>query len=221
MEVKSYRFTLPVVVAGTTSIVVLEVDVDGSPTAVRLELAATGSGVDLLNDGVAPDAVAGDGTYTVGLAAQATFGLDATAVDRNFGGYLRLYDGAAMEAQYDLFVDVLTPAVPAVSLRPVAADLQSSDHLVDIHDAGFFAAASIPAVTNRFYASFGDDYDFINLIYGSPRFENRYHFAVENDVSEIGIAPLDNTAVYGSAGRLLGVTAGRQLRQAEPGASSR
>jgi hypothetical protein len=207
MEAKSYRFTPRVVEPAVTPGVVLEVEVDGSPTAVRLELAATGSEVDLRDDGVAPDAAAGDGIYTIGLTtAQVTFGYDATDVHRNFVGYLRLYDGASMEAQYNLIVDVLTPEVPGVDLRVLAPDLQWSDHLVNIHDAGFFAAPSIPAVTSRFYAAFGDDYDFINLIYGTPRFENRHHFAVKNDVSGVGIAPLDNTAAYGSAGRLLGIT---------------
>ena len=207
MEARSYRFTPMVVEPGVTPGVVLEVDVDGSPTAVRLQLAATGTEVDLLDGGVAPDAAAGDGTYTLGLTtADATFGFDASDVNRNFVGYLRLYDGASIEAQYNLFIDVLTPDVPAVDLRVVAPDLQYSDHLVNVFDAGFFAAPSAAAVTNRLYAALGDDYDFVNLIYGTPRFENRHHFAVGNEVSGIGVAPLDDTAAYGSAGRLLGIT---------------
>lgn len=207
MEAKSYRFTPMVVEPGVTPAVVLEVEVDGSPTAVRLELAATGTEVDLLDDGVAPDAAAGDGTYTVGLTgAQVTFGFDATDVQRNFVGFLRLYSGVTVSAQYNVFIDVLTAGVPGIDLRVLAPDLQCSDHLVNIVDAGFFSAPSVATITNRFYAAFADDYDFINLIYGTPTFENRYHFAVKNEVSGIGIAPLDNTAVYGSAGRLLGIT---------------
>ena len=48
--------------------------------------------------GNGPAAAAGDGTYTIGLpTADATFGFDASDVNRNFVGYLRLDDAVAPE----------------------------------------------------------------------------------------------------------------------------
>lgn len=61
MEASWYRFALAVVIKGTTPSIMLEVAVDGSLTAVKLELAAIGGEVDLLDDDIAPDVVAGDG----------------------------------------------------------------------------------------------------------------------------------------------------------------
>lgn len=211
MEAQWNRFTPLVLEPGVTPHVVYEVKVvDGSPSAVRLELLAAARVVELRDDGIAPDAVAGDGIYTAQLVpSDLTAGFDATDVNRKFLGFLRLYDGAAVDSEYNVVIDILTPEIPAVDLRPVAPDLQYTDHLVNLFDPGFFAAetlAAVPAVTRRFYSHFGDDYDFLNVIYATARFENSGHFAVRIEASGLGGPRFDRTRLYGSAGRLLGIT---------------
>jgi hypothetical protein len=61
-------------------------------------------------------------------------------------------------------------------------------------------------VTKEFYQHFGDNYDHFNLISAIPFFANRGSWSVRNDVQGIGVQALDKTAMYGSAGRLLGCT---------------
>jgi hypothetical protein len=60
-------------------------------------------------------------------------------------------------------------------------------------------------VAQRFYAVYGDDYDFLNIASTPPYNGNRYHLAVKNDVTGIGVSVFDNSALYRSAGRLQGI----------------
>jgi hypothetical protein len=101
--------------------------------------------------------------------------------------------------------------VSVVSLEPA---VRGSPHVVNIHRPDFMPTATvgpefdalIRAVLQQFYRLFDDQYDFINLVLALPSFpNNRYHFAVKNDVQGIGVSQFDNTARYGSAGRLQGV----------------
>src|SRR6185369_2078728 len=59
---------------------------------------------------------------------------------------------------------------------------------------------------NRFYQNHGDKYDFLNMVRIAGAIGNRNHFGVKNTVTGIGISVFDNTATYGSAGRLQGIT---------------
>ena len=58
----------------------------------------------------------------------------------------------------------------------------------------------------RFYATHGDNYDFINFIHVAGKRGNRFHFSVKNQVQGIGQSLLDTSAQYGSGGRLLGIS---------------
>jgi hypothetical protein len=206
MEISWKRFTPLVVEPGSTPSAVLEVKVDGSPTEVRLELASTGVEVALRDDGVAPDAIGGDAVFTIELSiADLTYDFDISDVNRNFVGFLRLYDGSSVEQQNNVFIDVLTSGIASVDLEVVAADVQLTDHLVNIFDPALLDAPP-SAATTRFYDHFGDDYDFINVVYTTSRTMNRHHIPVKNEVTGIGMGPLDNAAAYGSAGRLMGAT---------------
>src|SRR4030095_14349340 len=64
-----------------------------------------------------------------------------------------------------------------------------------------------PAVwAQRFYQAHGDKYDFLNMVRIAGTVGNRNHFAVKNTVSGIGLAIFNNTAAYGSVGRLQGIS---------------
>lgn len=202
-----YRFT-PMVVpqAGGVS-VTLEVKTANAPSAVSLELASGGGPVSLVDDGSGVDAAAGDGIYSIALpASDVLYGFAADDVNRNFVGYLRLYQGGTQVGQWNLFVDVLTPDIPSVTIRNVSPSMQYSDHLVNVVDATFFTTKDLQQVAQAFYAHFPDAYDFLNIIYEVPHPANRNHFIIQNNVANIGIPLGGNPAAWGSAGRLLGRT---------------
>ncbi len=197
METVWRRFDPLVVDPASTAAATLEVAVEGSPTSVRLELAATGAEVFLSDDGEA--------TYTIDVPTEhLTHGFDDADVNRNFVGYLRLYDGDSVVEQLNVFIDVLTPGIPPVAVEAVGPGLQFSDHVVNIFDPDLFGAPAQEA-TKRFYAHFDDDYDFVNVVYATSRTMNRHHVSVKNEVTGIGKGLTDATANYGSAGRLLGI----------------
>lgn len=88
------RFSPMVIPGNRTADVLLEVKVEGTPTAVKLELQSTGTEVSLRDDGAGGDKMAGDGTFTGTLkAADVLANFGPANVNRNFIGYLRLYKG--------------------------------------------------------------------------------------------------------------------------------
>jgi len=127
-------------------------------------------------------------------------------------GEVRGYIGPDEKCFNNSFVHVITDEVPKARIVSLAADAQRADYVVNLA----VPTASFPALdalsfsfdptpfAKRFYQLFGDDYDMLNFVL--PGFyENRYHIIVKN--TELGTAApiVDNTAQYGSKGRLLGV----------------
>jgi hypothetical protein len=207
IEATYYRFTPMVVDQSSTTNVVLEVKVEGSPTDVKLRLESTGTEVPLVDDGSGSDATAGDGIYTVSIAmTDILYNFTTDDVYRNFIGYLRLYSGTTQVGQYNIFKDFINSTIPSVSVTSVSASVQYTEHLVNIVRPAFFSDFNTQTLLQDFYTHFGDDYDFANIIYEIPHFKNRHHFGTKNDVQNIGIAIFDNTALYGSGGRLMGCT---------------
>jgi len=184
----------------------------GSPTRVVLVLNVrdgSTSNRPLRDDGATGDRARGDGIYTVSLTAPDIVGLlKPDDVLRAEVGYLEVYDGTTLSSRSNVFADVLTSEVPLVPVTHLAPDAQQTDYLVNLVVPGFVTTENydIFAVTQRFYALFGDDFDFLNLISVPSLFRNRFHFGVKNDVRGIGVEAFDETARCGSAGRLLGIT---------------
>jgi hypothetical protein len=202
-----YQLTPPVVHQNQTSAVILEVRVTGTPTTVTLALQSSGAVISLTDDGCGADKVAGDGIWTVALqAGDVIYNLTPDKINRNFVGHLRLYDGGNEVGKYNIHADILTPNIPLVDIRAVSPAIQHTEHLVNIFDPGFFGTFSVQSVAQKFYQHFEDDYDYLNLVYALSFFGNRHHLSVRNNVQGIGIKKFDNTAAYGSAGRLLGCT---------------
>ena len=175
---------------------------DGPPTSATLHLAATGS--DLV---LTPDATGTVFSGTVPAAALLT-GLTAAHVNRAFIGYLIVTDSSGTH-QWNVFGDVVTSAIPPVSVHLVAADVQFSDYVVNIQLPALpdtFSGVPIEAITQKFFTHFGDEYDFLQIIFARAYAENRYGLATRNDVQGIGLPLFNSNAVYGSAGRLTGIT---------------
>ncbi len=113
-------------------------------------------------------------------------------------------------------IDVLTASVLQISTQPVAADVQFSEHLFNIIVPAFpddfgklpigEQQTQIFKLSNSFYAHFDDDYDFLHIVLAGSYAANRGHIAVRNDAKGIGKNLFDNTPLFGSKGRLLGIT---------------
>jgi len=65
--------------------------------------------------------------------------------------------------------------------------------------------ASAQDIAKEFYKYHDDSYDFMNIVFDEGLHENRTSMGVSNSIYNIGKAIFDNTAQYGSAGRLKGI----------------
>ncbi|MGJ8652141.1 MAG: hypothetical protein ACSHX8_02595 [Opitutaceae bacterium] len=116
----------------------------------------------------------------------------------------------------------------SIDLNPYTADPQKvfvgSDHLLIVHGSGRVAnlvsptlfqatyddmsSAETQSITQRVYEHFEDEFDFIFItsnqssVPGGSYFGRFYN--VQNDIGGIGKGVFDNTAAYGSAGKLQG-----------------
>jgi hypothetical protein len=88
-----------------------------------------------------------------------------------------------------------------------------TDHVVNLVDDGTLFVLSqpfvdLPATANRFYQYFDDDYDFLVVRSALPLSNGAHGFNISarNDVSGIGVGLFDDTAEYGSGGRLQSAT---------------
>ncbi len=149
----------------------------------------------------------GNGRYVATLpAAKALAGFDASDVNRNFLGYARLLKNGATYASYNLFLSVLDDNTPRVPVTTRANNARQTKRILNLYRP-LLTPDNVRAAVQQFYAYFPDEFDFVQVVYTLPYYpSNRYHFAVKNEVSGIGLPPLNNTAQYGSAGHLLGIT---------------
>lgn len=180
-----------------------EVRFDSPPTSVKLHLEALGS--DLM---LTPDSSGKVFTTSVPVAALTT-GLGPADVNRKFIGHLSVTTGTQTDIA-NVFGDVLTADIPAVTIHAVASDVQSTEHLVNIAwpslaDDFKDVFSHIGDITHKFFTHFDDEFDFIHLVFGKSYYANRGGFATRNAVQGIGMEMFDHNSTYGSAGRLTGM----------------
>ncbi len=220
VSVNYYAFSPPVVDENQNKDVVLRAEIVGAPSAVTLQLASTGEEIPLAAQplSIGPKIPR---LWTASLgAADVLYKLTPDDVNRNFVGYLKLYVGHQEVGKRNIIADVMTGTVPALAkpgIRILSPSVQYTDHLVNIWSRDFFSAysfnafsaqseAAIQSVTREFYQHFGDHYDHLDLISAIPFIANRGSWDIKNDVQGIGIQAPDNTALYGSTGRLSSCT---------------
>jgi hypothetical protein len=208
--VTEYAFVPSVLAASSPAQVLLTAKVPGPATRVYLnfqpgQLGAT-TIVDLRDDGLGGDVVAGDRTFTVPLPRDAILAaLRADDVNVVFVGFLDVYNGATRLTRLNTFAPVYTPAVgdwPMVQLAPA---VRATSRVVNIVDATASPSGSLMALLREFYRWFPDAYDFVNVVFDPSRPQNRFHVTIKNTVTGTGVGMIDATATYGSAGRLLGL----------------
>lgn len=188
----------------------------------------------LRDDGLDGDATAGDHVYTSGPFRYNTAvpmpshymadpnspaGLDAFAVgeievvagDRTRGALLT---GPRL--------GVLRADLPPTWVKSLSDDVVVSGHLINLRTAGRQThrvlrglAGDLRPATRLVYAVFPDMFDFLTFLSTGamerlPRtslanYEVGKHITVKVDYTGTGLAPMDDTAAYGSRGRLLGI----------------
>ena len=123
--------------------------------------------------------------------------------------------GALGEPTPYLMLRVAPMAFPAVPVNRIDERVQYSSHLVNLRVDDFSVgridvsntALQLREAANLFYMHFPDDYD--SLAFVTQRLEmglaGGLYTHVRNDVEGIGLAVVDETSSYGSAGRLKGI----------------
>jgi hypothetical protein len=201
IEVDWFFFEPAVIRTDATDSVDFKVKINGGPSSVQLELP---------NDTISLTAE-GDGKWGITLtAAQALFGYQPDDdANHNFVGFLDVFsDGTRIERR-NVFVNVLDQNIPDATILTIGPTVQISNHVVNIWKPDLDLEHGLPTstITQQFYENLEDDFDFINLVFALPSFpQNRSHFAVQNNVEGIGLRLFNNAAVYGSNGRLQGIT---------------
>jgi hypothetical protein len=201
-DVTRMWFTPPVVPTNYTQTVRFEAAVTENPASVAFEY----NGVDRpMNDsGINGDRAAGDGIWTTLFQpGEITNKLTAASVFRPFIGYCK----PAGSGRFNIFAEVWTSAIGLAPIRTIDSASQETDYIINfVATTSQLTNFSASFWANRFYSVHQDKFDFLNFVHVAGLRGNRYHFAIRNSVTGIGLASFNDTALYGSAGRLQGCT---------------
>lgn len=146
----------------------------------------------------------GAGAFTFTLdPAQATAGYLVGAL-HNQVGRLEYRTATGDLTLANLGVNVRDAGAADVPITALAADAQRGPHLLNLRVDGL-ADVSSEAVATRAIELLGDRFDFLILVSNVSANRNRFYTPARNDVSGIGASVFDQSALWGSAGRLHGV----------------
>jgi hypothetical protein len=184
---------------GRTADVALEAQSSGAVSGIRLDYANGGS---LTLTQSAP------GHWVASVPASKVLdGYAADDVNHNFVGFLRLLasDGTTL-VTYNSFIQVADDLVPSVTIRNLGGNARATTRILNLYRPTL-DINQVQAAAQQFYGYFHDDYDFLQILFVEPSYPaNRYHFAVRNDVDGIGETKFNQSVLYGSAGKLQGIT---------------
>jgi hypothetical protein len=204
----------PIVIrSDRTQPVPFEAKVIGSVSRVALEYTTdpqhAGVDLEMRDDGTGGDRAAGDSIYTVTLqASMITQGLQVNDVFRRFVGFFKVVPVKGNVFEANVFAEIITDEIPRLPITSLATDAQRTTHLMNLVDSDFATGLNpdVTRITKRFYQLAGDDYDFLNIINGSSRFQDRFHGVIKNEVRGIGENVFNLAVEYGSSGKLSGIS---------------
>jgi hypothetical protein len=200
-SVTRWWFTPTVVPESQSQPVLLEAAISPPPASVVFNY----NNVDrpMFDDGTNGDQAAADGVWTVRFTPGEILGKNTAArVFRPFIGFCRPAGGAS----FNIVAEVWTSAIGLREVRPIGADGQETDYIANyVVPTALLLDLDARVWTQRFYATHGDKYDFLNLVHIAGLRGNRTHASVKNQVQGIGRPIHHNSAQYGSAGRLSGI----------------
>ena len=193
-------FTPTVVPDTFTGSVRFEAEITGDPASVAFRY----NSVDrpMYDDGSNGDLAAGDNVWTCVFTASEI--LSKNTPNRVFRPFIGTCNPAGA-GMFNVVAEVWSPAMELKTPTVTGPTSQETDYVVNYvatkaqltnFNAAFWA--------NRFYLTHADKYDFLNFVHVAGVRGNRYHFAVRNSVQGIGTTLFNNSASYGSAGRLQG-----------------
>jgi hypothetical protein len=126
-----------------------------------------------------------------------------------------LPEGVGVGGGFHVRLRFASNALPAVTVRQAAPDVQYSSSVVNIRIDGFTNSRlgadenqfDFAAVTKKFYQYFQDTYDTIAITAQDVNLSgsSAFHVNVKNEVSGIGQEVFNSAADYGSTGRLSSV----------------
>jgi hypothetical protein len=196
--------------ASTTSIVLTSTQTLGPTFTLfnefgqfTLDGIATGT-IDLYDDGTHGDAKAGDFLYTrSGLGSTQSGGSRCNTMANASLLYART--GGKLVHLPSVQVIAVKPAAPPIAITTLATGAQASTYaanvIVDLPNTSTAGWEKLAA--KAFYQSFADVYDFLVLFPGTPmNGASGLTTVVRNDVTGIGRTISDDTAQFGSAGKL-------------------
>jgi len=193
-RLQSWIFDPLVVSSSGDQTVSLRVQTNGSAPEVKL-LFASGA-VRLLDP-------QGNGLFTTTLSHDEVFyGNWQQYVDRNYIGQLDLGLGEI----YPLTINVDDGGLPEAGVLDLDETTRVSPRIVNfrIPNQGP-TQLNIEEVTRLFYQHFPDEYDFMNVVTAAAGPGKTYFINVRNSVLGLGLGLFDQTARYGSSGRLEGI----------------
>ena len=114
-----------------------------------------------------------------------------------------------------MYLRVGSTGIPHSAVRQIAPDVQCASHVVNLVIPGFGDSRvssstynfDLPAAAYIFYTHFSDTYDSIAFVPQRSQMAQYggFHRNIKNDIEGIGKPVLDQSYVYGSAGRLKSV----------------
>lgn len=186
------------------------VRITGGATSAQLTLSNGGSVVPLRDDGVAPDATAGDLVFSGSVPVQAF--LDRNTPDRvhkPFIGSMQAFEnGVPSGGTLNVFGFVMPPEAESIPVTTVSSTLRTTPWLVNLRDDAFANDFLHERVIGNAIALLGDRFEFAHVVWGPRMYvSNRFHGRVRNNVTGIGLNTFDTGASFGSAARLIGYSA--------------
>lgn len=196
------KFTPPVVPENHAGSVRFEATFSTAPTGVTFTY--NSSPRTMHDDATNGDVTAGDNVWTLLFTANEILSKNtASRVFRPYIGTCQASGGGA----FNVVAECWTSAIGLPQVRPIDATGQETDYVANYVGTASQITSFSPSVwAQRFYQTHGDKYDFLNMVRVAGAVGNRNHFGVKNTVSGIGTSIFNNTATYGSAGRLQGIT---------------
>lgn len=139
--------------------------------------------------------------------SQTLFHYTANNYQHNLVGFLNLNQGSTRLTRLNMYVNVADSAVPDVSLAAIDGDTQASDQALNIRVLDRLPSAQDmrEVAARRFYQLYSDAYDFLAIVSVPDHTANRNYVGARNDAAGIGVSLFDNSAYYGSKGRLQGL----------------
>lgn len=189
---------------------VFTVRIEGGATSAQLTLSNGGGVVPLRDDGVAPDATAGDLVFSGNVAVQAILDRNTPErVHKPFIGSMQAFEnGVPSGGTLNVFAFVMPPEAEAIPVTTVSATVRTTPWLINLRDDAFGTDFLHERVVTNAIANLGDRYEFAHVVYGPRMYvRNRFHGRIRNSVTGIGLNTFDTGAAWGSAARLIGFSA--------------